>query len=441
MRDIDVLYFYEHVDRELDVACAVKAVAEQQFGLTVEIEQHPYGELLSDLTRFRPRIVALPNLYNSNVPYALEWPNAICVNLMWEQIFYRGNAKAKLPRGEFALKHVWHHAWGDFSRRQLREQGVPETHIFLNGNPTYILYADPYRRYYDHRAVLAEKYNLDPSRRWVFFPENYNWAFYNDAQLQLFVDGGQSLDDVQQMRAFCTVSLSRVAEWCRSLASEGEVELIIRPRPGTALDMFRNTMEQFIPQMPERLHIIKGESIREWIVASDVVISSYSTSLIEAAVANKPVYMLEPVALPEQIHMAWHDLTPRLRTEDEFRGACLSEKYGDIRLRDWGRATMMPHGDPIQGLAKFFYQLIKGELRRPPRFGHESLDLPPAFGLPQPFLFEYHKLYRVYQRARRALTKTKVIPNYNYEKDVIAVEQIRHRSERWREVVATGAER
>jgi len=101
----------------------------------------------------------------------------------------------------------------------------------------------------------------------------------------------------------------------------------------------------------------------------------------------------------------------------------------------------MPHGDPIQGLAKFFYQLIKGELRRPPRFGHESLDLPPAFGLPQPFLFEYHKLYRVYQRARRALTKTKVIPNYNYEKDVIAVEQIRHRSERWREVVATGAER
>jgi len=442
MKDIDVLYFYEHVDRELDVACAIKAVAEQQFGLTVEIEQHPYGELLSDLTRFRPRIVALPNLYNSNVPYALEWPEASYVNLMWEQIFYRGNAKAKLPRGDFALHHVWHHAWGDFSRFQLCEQGVPGDHVFVNGNPTYVLYTEPYRRYYNQRTVLAEKYGLDPSRRWVFFPENYNWAFYNEAQLQLFVEGGQSPADIQQMSEFCLRSFDEVARWCYALAQTGAVELIVRPRPSTPLDLFRSVMQRSLAALPQRLRLIKDESIREWIIASDVVVSSYSTSLIEAAVAGKPVYMLEPIPLLEQLYMAWHDFTPRLRTAEEFKAVGLNREAAapDARLREWGRAAMMPRGDPIRGLAEFFSRLIRdGSLRLPP-FRRDLLYLPPVRGLPQPALFEYHKLYRAYQRFRRKLTAVKVQPSFTYEKDVIAAGEVQQRIERWRHVVAASPE-
>jgi len=184
MKKIDILYLYEHVDRELDVACIVKIYLEQRHGLNAEIVQHPFGQLSPDLNLdgARPRVVAMPHAYYT--PYLLDWPKATYVSLMWEQLFYKGNRLVKIPRGTFALKHVLHHAWGEFSSDYLQEVGVPKDHIFVNGNMAYALYGEPYCGYYTGRAELARRYGLDPNKRWIFFPENYNWAFYTEEKLK-----------------------------------------------------------------------------------------------------------------------------------------------------------------------------------------------------------------------------------------------------------------
>ncbi len=432
MPTIDVLYFYEHVDRELDIACAVKHIAETRYGLTVELQQHPYGELLSDLTRFTPRVVVLPNLYSSNVPYVLEWPRAIYFNMKWEQLLYRGNHKAKSPRGEFAIKYAMHHAWNQSSVDDLRALGVPAGHIFLNGNPTYALYEEPYRQRYERRGALAERYGLDAHKRWIFFPENYNWAFYDDNHLKGIIETGQTAEDVFTLRDFCRNSLDAVIAWCRDLARSGEVEVIVRPRPSTPLDEFKNAVQRIAPDGTPSLHVIKGESIREWIMASDVVASSHSTSLIEAAIVGKPAYMLEPCPVPAALHLEWHDLTPRLRTPTEFASACFADANGDTRLADWARAAMLSRGDPIVGLARFFAGLCRGQAPRPPLPLRRSLSLPGAFNLPQWMLFDYHKAYRQYQRIRRKLSPPKIVPNSSYEKDLISAADVERRLSEWK---------
>lgn len=38
MKNIDVIYLYEHAARELDVACAVKCLAERHYGLRIELQ-------------------------------------------------------------------------------------------------------------------------------------------------------------------------------------------------------------------------------------------------------------------------------------------------------------------------------------------------------------------------------------------------------------------
>ena len=63
MEKIEVLYTYEHVARELDVACAVKCIAEQHLGIRIELAHWPNGLPLS-FEQFRPRIVVLPYYYN-----------------------------------------------------------------------------------------------------------------------------------------------------------------------------------------------------------------------------------------------------------------------------------------------------------------------------------------------------------------------------------------
>src|SRR5574337_320619 len=195
MPDIDILILYEHIDRELDVACAIACLLETRHGLNVRIAQHPFGQLSADaqMLWLKPKLIVLPHCYRSAVhaPYVLDWPEAIYFNMMWEQIFYRGTRTAKVPYGKFSVEHVIHHAWGDLTADYLRAAGVPPGNIFVNGHPAYALYGEPYRRFYISREALARRYDFDPARRWVFFPENYNWAFYSEEVLEGYVGLGQ----------------------------------------------------------------------------------------------------------------------------------------------------------------------------------------------------------------------------------------------------------
>jgi hypothetical protein len=192
MRDVDIVYLYEHASRELDVACAVTARLRREHGASVEIMHWPQ-DFAAAVATIRPRLVVLPFCYSERSYTNLLhfWYKVIFFNLTWEQLLYPGNQKAKTPRGEFAVKHVVHHAWSDAYAELLRVQGISEDRILCNGQPAYKLYDEPYRRYFPAREQLARRYALDTEKRWVFFPENYNWAFYSDAMLTRFLADGQ----------------------------------------------------------------------------------------------------------------------------------------------------------------------------------------------------------------------------------------------------------
>jgi surface carbohydrate biosynthesis protein len=412
-------------------------VAWQRHGLQVHIEQHPFGDLLSDLSRFAPRVVALPHWTLPHVPYSVDWPQAIYVNLMWEQLLYKGNFNAKMPRGEFPLRHMIHHSWGDTTAQHLRKTGVPEQKIFVNGNPAYVLYRDPYRRYYERRSELAQTYSLDRTKRWIFFPENYNWAFYDELQLRSVVEGGQSADDVVIMRDFCLRSFEAAIQWCNSIAAQSGAEIIIRPRPATSLEQFQRAVREVGGELHSGLHLIKGESIREWIIASDAVVSSYSTSLVEAAVAGKPTCIIEPFPIPGLLHADWHDLLPHLHTRAEFEAFCRSaDAFHDERLGQWAKSSMLSRGDPIVRLADFFAQISRLDRYRPAVARPNALALPPIMNLPPSLLFHFHRTWRKWRRFRRKLAKQQVHPNLTHEKEILARDDIARRLNRWNEFLA-----
>lgn len=367
MREIDVVYLYENVAREMDVACAVKAILQQRYGLSVEIVQWPQS-VPSLYGVVNPRVVVLPFCYfEHSFDCLLEWRKAVFVNLSWEQLFYKGNIQAKTPRGTFAVRHVLHHAWSEDYARFARQQSIPDQHIFVNGQPAYTLYDEPYRRYFSQRAELAIRHGLDARKRWVFFPENYNWAFYSEQMLKFFLDAGQSPEEVTEMREFCVRSFREVMQWLATLARTGEVEVIVRPRPSTSLKEFGAAVEDILPDLPSSMHLIQAESVREWILASEVVVSSHSTSLIEAAVAGKEMWMVAPFEIPEALRQEWHAFVPRISTEQDLLDACL--RPGQDRwqeLERWARSQLMASGDAIEALAAYLLRVVREEVPRPP---------------------------------------------------------------------------
>ena len=431
MENIDIIYLYEHVARELDVACAVKCIVEQHFGTRVEIVHFPSG-LPRAFRMFRPRVVVLSHCYSARSfpTVLLEWRKSLFFNLAWEQLLSEATQTEKAPSDEFARKHVIHQAWSDSFASFLQNQGVPSKNIVVNGQPAYMLYKEPYRRYFKERQMLAKECSLNVNRRWIFFPENFWRAFYSDDEINLLVEQGANRDQAYAIKEFTRKTMREVMKWCVPIAKHRNVELIIRPRPATPLKDFRNAVQQIIAIIPERMHFIKEDSVREWIMASDVIISSYSTSLIEAAVAGKSTFMLEPYPIPEFLHVDWQNYITRVKTLDEFERFCLNSVSDNNQLANWAQTVLLAHGDPIWNLADFLAKLCGGEIQYPSFPSRNIVTRPGRLPLPRWASYEYRRLR--YNKFRRTVVHKDFVRREN---DNLDQEVIDRRTKMWEKIL------
>ena len=368
MKNLPLLWLIEHVARELDVACAVRHLAKKRHGVDLEI-RNVYYHAKELMQKADPQTVILPFFYTTTDlaydDYIATWPEARYFNLSWEQIHYNAHVTIKAPSDDFARKKVIHHAWGDFGKSYLLSHGVPGEHIFLNGNPTYQLYRQPYASYFTGREELAKRYGLDPAKKWIFFPENYRWAFVTQSKIDRWISRGAEASQFLAMRKFCHDSLVLILQWCSELAEEGKVEVIFRPRPATNTAQIAAFAAEHVGPLSPRLRILKDESAREWILASDTVVSSFSTTMIEASIAGKEIAMVEPIALPEALDCDFYQYIPRLVRREEFLALGNSVTTGSSeRLRAWATAQMLAYGDPIENLTAYICQLASGQPAR-----------------------------------------------------------------------------
>jgi surface carbohydrate biosynthesis protein len=411
MREVDVAYFVELVARELDVACAVKEQARARHGLEVEVL--PVQTARSHTARnLRARVLALPYAYRVKDPYTRRivelFPGAKILNLAWEQVLYRAFEAEKSPSDAFTRDYVLHHAWSGRHRDRLVKAGVPDAHVLVNGNPAYGLYDPPYRHRCTPREELARRHGLDPDRRWCLFAENYGWAFNAPEKVERLVAQGMPRDTVAGLARFCESSLRTVIGWLAELARSHGFEVIVRPRPSTFVSDYARFVEGVTSAIPEHLRLIKDGPVRDWILASDVVTSSYSTSLIEAALAGKSAFMVMPEPLPEGLAGDWYHLLPQIARGEDFLAACRAgDASGSEPLARWARREFLANGDPIRGLAALLARIADPAFERPP--------LPPRAAyatrhhgwraLPHPGDGALHRPYRVAQQARYRLRR------------------------------------
>lgn len=372
MPEIDVLYFIEHTARELDTACAVKHLLQRDYGLDCQVASITDG-LTQRTSAWEPRVITLPfcvQISDLGLDKIISrWPQARYINLAFEQVLGKTQKDFKAPKDAFTRQYVLHHAWGDFYAEYLQAYGVAPELTVVNGNPSLALYCPPYRAYYEQdREQFAARYGLDPHKRWVFIPENYGWAFFRDHMLRDRIRRGFNAEDAYRYRDFARDSLRDSARWWREAGEQGQVEVIVRPRPAIPQESFAQAVRDLAGEIPAGLHIIKDGTVREWILASDIVLSSYSTTLLEAAIAQKPVYMMTPHPIPDFLYNEWYDLTTQLSTQQAFLDAIYAEPVGRNweALEGWVRTLMMSRGDAIANLASLLDGVSRGRQAPPP---------------------------------------------------------------------------
>lgn len=434
-KPVDILLLIEHVDRELDIATLIKAKLElADSGLSVRIANF-YTEARDLIESVDPKVVVSPFFYGTDDPvlsdYVTTWADKRWVNLAWEQILYGTQQALKRPRDAFTKDRVEHIAWSEWYQDYLLANGVSPYKVNWLGHSLYDLYSEEYRAYFLSREKLASRYGLDPKKRWVFFPENYRWAFMSDTKLQRMSEqGGADLEELRSLKVYCVEALDESAHWLAAAAATGEIEVILRPRPAVNTAQMSERVGKAIGTFPRNFHVIKQESVREWLLASDIIVSSNSTSLIEGAVTGKPIYLSAPVKMPECLNYEWCALVPEIRDRDEFVRIARDggDMSGSLRVRDWVERSFKLGHAPIDQVADRLREIANMPTPQVSRI------IPKAGGASPLWL---RPVASIMGLELRHLLRSKFQPDYffnltTHEKDLFDEREVARRTRAWK---------
>ena len=417
----DVLYCIEHVGRELAIAAAVRHVAMHRYGVDVEVISLPHhAHLAADV--YRPKLITVPG-FLSRRGYG--------ANAHLEQLFSRSNRVFRMPKDAVAREDVLHVAAGDFFKQWLSSSGVPQQNIIVVGSLPCQLYQSPYRNYFEvPKERLAKSHGLDPNKPWVLLAENFSAAFFSRSHIRHRLRHGYDKQALEEYVSFTQVAFQEIMRWCAAAALDGEVELIVRPRPAMSTERLIAATKSVVRNLPTRhLHFIKKDDLRSWVLASQMVISSYSTVLIEAAVARKPTLLLTPRQIPHSSSSEWQASAISVSEIDDFRYRLASTDTAmpDPGLLRWANDTLLVHGDAIENLARTLAEIVTGDrfaptIREPSAWVKLSDRI--RDGLKQGEMFARRHLR---PRRKRA---------YNYDADLFDAAHVEAATARWSEVLS-----
>lgn len=319
--NVDVLLFIEHKDRELEVILEIARKLKFEHGLSVAIASLIFDRLNS-LVMVRPKVVVFPSygtmmylfhaMYDDRVTY---------VNLNWEQMLSVLNKKYRRPRDRLTKTVVKHCVWGVDFKKFLVANGVKVENVFITGKPATTLLkrkaADPLKI----REAIAEKFQLDKNKKWLFFPMTCLHAFFDDYHVRSFIS-----DEIDETMAFARRdyvrrTLDDIFQWIALLQRaniESNFMIILRPHPSVSVQQYEKRFIELLGAIPPYVHIVKELTAHEWLIASDICYTNYSSLALDGYSIGKAVYLLEPEPFPSFLAYEWFDGFRRTTTFEEF---------------------------------------------------------------------------------------------------------------------------
>jgi surface carbohydrate biosynthesis protein len=171
-----------------------------------------------------------------------------------------------------------HCAWGERQASMIRDvMDREEAEILTSGHPRFDLLADGLREVYREQA---ERYHQEYGNYILF---NTNFAAVNHASHPA------SRFDSQKV-SYQSDLLSEYTTAVQKLSSGLDATIIVRAHPVEDLNTYRHILSDC-----PNVYILREGNVRPWILGADAVVHKSSTSGIESALLNTPVFSYRPV--------------------------------------------------------------------------------------------------------------------------------------------------
>lgn len=315
-----VLILIEHVARELESAVLIKHFMQKK-GYNVIIDSIKFHKE-SIILKYSPNIVIVPWAYtNKEVDlfrsFLKKNKKIIILNMHHEQISNEGSDSFIIPQDD--AKKILHLSWGSKFSKKLLENGCNQNTIIQVGNPRLDFYKKELIKISENKSRLAEMYGLNPSKKWVLFIAN-SFHLLTPNQIKINLDKGVDIEEqiessIRNRREF----LDYVDKY---LSENDDIEFIYRPHPSFAHVDEKSEEIVLLEKKYKNFKCISKNSIRDWIINSELSISFHSTSIIECCISGNEFYLMRKFKLDEKKDYEFFtDYEYTIKSYNDFKSA------------------------------------------------------------------------------------------------------------------------
>lgn len=318
LKELDFLMIYEHKVRELENLCLLKYELERR-GYKVKIIHIEDEEKCNAVKPvYHAKAVVLMACYRNTT---LEWHTRDYVafdrviDMQWENIVYPKDEKAEGVFKNYSGigREVVRVSWGDANRRRLLEAAhMDPKNIKVVGHVGMDFLRDELKGYYLSREELFRQYGLPTDKKVLLFAS----PFYADNLSESYIEDMCSRfgKEWRDYYAFMMKSEKVILEWMEQLCNSREDVLVIyRPHPG---HIGKHMSE--VAQKCSNFKVISDKSIKQWILASDIVYTGNSSTIVEAFFAKKMCHLLFPFEVTEGFELKLVSEGKKITTYEQF---------------------------------------------------------------------------------------------------------------------------
>jgi hypothetical protein len=258
------------------------------------------------------------------------------VNLRWEQYYI--SEIMENPREHAFLypnekgKNAFQVCWGPVSHQNLLDFGIAEDRLLDTGPMHMDILRDEFHDYFLSRDELLNKYNLNTKQQTILFISSFTNATDKSSTFKYYEKffSGKYIVDYNRIELE-QASYAAALKWFDDFMTiHQDVNFVYRPHPSEFLTGELKKLEEKYPNFV----VISEESVKQWILASETIVTWMSTSIIEAYFAHKPCFIIRPVLFPLEKDMCIYKGATFISDEAEFLNITnticensLSEKY------------------------------------------------------------------------------------------------------------------
>ncbi len=294
-KNIDILFFVEHRDRELEIAVSLTHLLEEK-GFNVAVASSVYHQIPTLLTA-EPKVIVTPFTgfgkgSVSELFYSVYRESITYINLNYEQFISSWKGAYKTSIHEFSRNKQIQFVWGKYFKDELIKNGVNSDNIFITGRPSLSLISSQYSNL--SKNELKALYPNFHNKKICFIALTDGLAFIGDEKIEFIVKNGGEREGLEAHVDYIKKNITSLfQEVIVEAEKNNDIMFVMRPHPSIPEAAYFSLFSQLGLKLPSNVVVTKDKNAFWWLAHTDWYVTNYSTLCLEAKVLGVKSYLFE----------------------------------------------------------------------------------------------------------------------------------------------------